>query len=145
MDGGEVPVGRIKPCHMVQLSEHSDRRGSLSVVESRKDVQFEINRVYYLYDLPISSVRGAHGHRSLEQLIIAVHGHFEVSVDDGLNKNSFRLDRPSRGLYIGPMIWRELVNFSKGAVGLVLASKHYDESDYYRDYADFLHDTEGML
>ncbi len=139
-----VPVGRVKPCRLVELSEHSDSRGSLSVVESGKDIQFEIERVYYLYDLPIAAVRGAHGHRDLEQLIIAVHGNFEVSVDDGLHKNSFRLDRPSLGLYIGPMIWRELVNFSTGAVGVVLASKRYDEADYYRDYADFLRDAEGM-
>src|SRR5437016_663097 len=79
-----VSVGRVKPCHMIQLSEHSDPRGSLSVVETGKDINFDIKRVYYLYGLPLSTVRGAHGHRQLEQLMIAVHGRFEVVVDDGV-------------------------------------------------------------
>ena len=144
-EGGGVPVGRVRPCHLVQLNEHSDPRGSLSVVEAGKDIDFEIQRVYYLYGLPLSTVRGAHGHRDLQQLVIAVHGRFEVVVDDGVNKNSFRLDHPSRGLYIGPMVWRDLINFSEGAVGVVLASSHYDESDYYRDYADFLADARSLL
>ncbi|ASO20719.1 hypothetical protein FHR81_005512 [Actinoalloteichus hoggarensis] len=133
-----VSVGRVKPCHIVELPEFVDPRGSLSVVEAGKDVDFEIRRVYYLYDLPTTAIRGAHGHHHLEQLIIAVHGHFEVAVDDGFRKRRFSLTSPRQGLYIGPVIWRNLINFSSGAVGLVLASNHYDESDYFREYADFL-------
>ncbi|WP_298183201.1 FdtA/QdtA family cupin domain-containing protein [Saccharomonospora sp.] len=126
------------PWRTIRLPEHADPRGSLAVVESGKDVLFDIKRVYYLYDLPISTVRGAHGHRMLEQLIIAVHGQFEIELDDGFHTARVRLDHPATGLYIGPMVWRNLVNFSAGAVGLVLASAHYDESDYYRDYPSFL-------
>jgi dTDP-4-dehydrorhamnose 3,5-epimerase-like enzyme len=131
-------IGKVKPCRLVQLSEHTDPRGSLSVVEAGKDIEFEIRRVYYLYDLPISTVRGAHGHRELEQLIIAVHGRFEVVVDDGGNQGSFTLDHPAHGLYVGPMIWRDLINFSPNAVGVVLASAHYNDADYFREYTDFV-------
>ncbi|QWF78539.1 sugar 3,4-ketoisomerase [Amycolatopsis sp. CA-230715] len=141
---GEFTVGRVRPCRIVQLNEFSDPRGSLSVVETGKDIDFDIERVYYLYGLPVATVRGAHGHRNLQQLVIAVHGRFEVIVDDGKNKQSFSLDHPSRGLYIGPMVWRDLINFSEGAVGVVLASSHYDEADYYRDYADFLNDARSL-
>ncbi|MFC4001135.1 FdtA/QdtA family cupin domain-containing protein [Prauserella oleivorans] len=130
--------GRIKPCRMIELAEHADPRGSLSVVEAGKDIDFEVQRVYYLYNLPMATVRGAHGHRTLQQLVIAVHGQFEITVDDGFRTERYLLDHPRRGLFIGPMTWRNLVNFSPGAVGLVLASEHYDEADYYRDYAEFL-------
>jgi WxcM-like, C-terminal len=128
-------------CHPIELSEYADPRGSLSVVEGGRDIGFEIKRVYYLYDLPVATVRGAHAHRTLEQLVIAVHGQFEIAVDDGWRQARYRLDRPSLGLYIGPMVWRDLVNFSPGAVGLVLASAHYDERDYYREYPGFLRDA----
>ncbi|MCP3804663.1 FdtA/QdtA family cupin domain-containing protein [Allokutzneria sp. A3M-2-11 16] len=131
-------MGRVEPCRLIDLPEHKDPRGSLAVVESNRDVKFDINRVYYLYDLPSSTVRGAHGHRSLEQLIIAVHGRFEITVDDGYRRMRFQLDSPTKALYVGPMIWRDLINFSPGAVGLVIASMHYDESDYFREYSDFL-------
>ncbi|OZM72640.1 hypothetical protein CFN78_13465 [Amycolatopsis antarctica] len=134
-------VGRVKPCRLIDLNEHADPRGSLSVVETGRDIEFDVKRVYYLYDLPVATVRGAHGHRNLEQLVIAVHGQFEITVDDGHHRSRYLLDHPSRGLLIGPMVWRNLINFSPGAVGLVLASELYDESDYYRDYDEFLRDA----
>ncbi|GAA3947139.1 FdtA/QdtA family cupin domain-containing protein [Actinomadura viridis] len=127
----------------VELREHRDRRGALSVVEAGIDVGFAIRRAYYFYDVPASMVRGAHGHRSLHQLLVAVHGRFDVLVDDGVRQDRFRLDRPARGLYIGPMVWRSLVDFSPGAVGLVLASTLYDESDYFHDYGAFLKAVRG--
>ncbi|SFB47802.1 WxcM-like, C-terminal [Amycolatopsis marina] len=142
--GGSTGVGLVHPCRTISLSEHVDPRGSLAVVETDKDVVFDIRRVYYLYDLPVSTVRGAHGHRNLEQLLIAVHGHFEVELDDGFSSATVELDHPATALYVGPMVWRNLVNFSPGAVGLVLASSHYDESDYYRDYSDFLADVRAL-
>lgn len=138
-------VGRIKPCRLIDLEQHKDERGSLSVVESEWTAGFRIERVYYLHDLDVGSSRGAHAHRELEQLIIAVHGSFTLTIDDGRTREAIRLDRPGTGLYVGPMVWRNLSDFSAGAVGLVLASCHYDESDYYRDYDSFLRDAEGLL
>lgn len=134
----EAVVGRHNPCRLIQLTEFADPRGRLAVVQTGQDIDFPIKRVYYLYDMPSGTLRGAHAHRNLEQLIVAVHGGFDVCLDDGRNKAGFRLDDPSVGLYIGPMVWRDLVNFSAGAVCLVLASLPYDEGDYYRDYTDFI-------
>lgn len=134
------PVG-VSSCRTVRFPEHADPRGSLSVVEVGKNLDFEIKRVYYLYDLPVATVRGAHAHRNLRQVVIAVHGCFEITVDDGLRRGRFVLDHPSRGVLIGPMVWRNLTNFSRGAVGLVLASEHYDEDDYYREYDEFRADA----
>ncbi|MFF5986757.1 sugar 3,4-ketoisomerase [Prauserella flavalba] len=134
----DTGLDRVAPGTLIELDEHADPRGSLAVVETGKDIDFEIKRVYYLYDLPVATVRGAHGHRCLRQLVIAVHGQFEITVDDGFRRARYLLDNPRRGLLIGPMTWRNLINFSPGAVGLVLASEHYDESDYFRDYDEFL-------
>ncbi|MCO1574786.1 MULTISPECIES: sugar 3,4-ketoisomerase [unclassified Crossiella] len=139
-----ILVGKVEPCRMVDLPEHNDPRGNLCVVEAGKEIKFDIKRVYYLYDLPATTIRGAHGHRNLEQLIVAVHGKFDITVDDGEYRDRFHLDNPSRGLYVGPMVWRNLINFSPGAVGLVLASTHYDEADYYREYADFQRDARKL-
>ncbi|WP_019806226.1 sugar 3,4-ketoisomerase [Saccharomonospora halophila] len=130
--------GRVEPCRLLEFDEHADPRGSLSVVETGKDIDFEIKRVYYLYGLPVATVRGAHGHRCLRQVVIALHGQFEITVDDGHTRGRYLLDTPRRGLFIGPMTWRNLINFSPGAVGLVLASEIYDESDYYRNYDEFV-------
>ena len=134
----EALVGRRSPCRLVQLTEFADARGRLAVVQTGQDIDFVIKRVYYLYEMPPDTLRGAHAHRQLEQLIIAVGGGFDVCVDDGANKATFRLEDPSVGLYIGPMVWRDLINFSGDAVCLVLASLPYDEGDYYRDYDEFL-------
>lgn len=138
-------VGLVDTCHLVGLREHRDFRGGLTVIETGIDVAFPIERVYYIYDVPTDEIRGAHGHRALRQLIIAAHGRFDITVDDGFRQERFTLDRPDLGLYIGPMIWRELVNFSAGAVGLVLASSHYDPSDYYHEYVDFRNDARAVI
>ena len=99
---------------------------------------FEIKRVYYLYDVPGGETRGGHAHKKLEQLIIAASGSFDVVLDDGAEKTKFSLNRSYYGLFVPNMMWRELENFSSGSVCLVLASQHYDEADYYRDYDDFV-------
>lgn len=128
----------IEKCRIIDLPKIPDHRGNLSFIEGNRHVPFEINRIYYLYDVPAGAERGGHGHKALQQLVIAVAGSFDVMLDDGSNKKLVKLNRPYEGLYICPMIWRELTNFSSGAVCLVLASEAYDESDYYRNYTEFL-------
>lgn len=129
----------VYDCSIIELyKHHSDRKGNLSVVENGKTVPFDIKRVYYLYDVPGGESRGAHAHKKLKQLLIAASGSFTVKLDDGNVKRSFTLNRPYQGLLIAPGIWREIDNFSSGAVCLVLASEKYDEEDYIRDYGEFL-------
>lgn len=128
----------LSDCRMVELPKISDPRGSLTFVEGGKHVPFEIKRVYYLYDVPGGSERGGHAHKALHQLVVAMSGSFDVVLDDGREKKRFHLARSYYGLYICPMIWRELVNFSSGSVCMVLASNLYDEKDYFRDYTTFL-------
>ncbi|MET7641397.1 FdtA/QdtA family cupin domain-containing protein [Streptomyces sp. NPDC005438] len=140
----DTPVGRVKPCRLIPLEQHHDERGSLSIVESEWTAGFPIRRVYYLHDLRDGTARGAHAHRSLEQLFLPAHGSFTVSVDDGFQKRSYHLDDPGTGLYVGPMVWRDLTDFSADGVCLVLASEHYDEADYYREYTEFLNDARGL-
>jgi hypothetical protein len=106
-------------------------------------VPFDIQRVYYLYDVPGGAERGGHAHKALHQFIIAISGSFDILLDDGKNKKRVHLSRSYNGLYICPMIWRELDNFSSGSVCLVLASNKYEESDYYRDYNEFMSDRWG--
>ena len=127
----------ITRCNIVQLPKIHDARGNLSVIESREHAPFDIERVYYLYDAPGGAERGGHAHKALEQLIIAVSGSFDVLLDDGKNFKTVSLNDASKALYVCPMIWRELSNFSSGSVCLVIASTRYDESDYYRDYGQF--------
>ncbi len=134
-------VGRISACRMVELTEHTDPRGSLTVVESGKEIDFVVRRAYYIHHVPPGAERGAHGHRRLRQLIVAVHGSFDVVVDDGFARRTYVLDHPGRGLYVGPMVWRDMVNFAPDTVGLWLVSEPYDESEYYRDYDEFLSDA----
>ena len=124
---------------MVELdTHHSDRKGNLSVVENGVTLPFDVKRVYYLYDIPGGEGRGAHAHRDLEQLIIAASGSFTVTLDDGKCKRSFFLNRPYQGLYVKPGMWRDLVDFSSGAVCMVLASEVFQEEDYFWDYLVFL-------
>lgn len=128
----------VDRCHMVDLPKISDPRGNLTFVEGGQHVPFEIQRVYYLYDVPGGAERGGHAHKGLQQLIIAMSGSFDVVLDDGRERRRFHLNRSYSGLYVGPMIWRELDNFSSGSVCMVLASNRYDEADYYRDFDQYL-------
>lgn len=127
----------LSDCRINELPKITDARGNLTFIESQGHVPFEIRRVYYLYDVPGGSERGGHAHKQLQQLIIALSGSFSVELEDGQQKKTFHLNRPNFGLYICPMIWREINNFSSGAVCLVLASLHFDELDYIRRYEDF--------
>lgn len=124
---------------MVELDRHhSDRRGNLTVVENGKTLPFDVKRVYYLYDVPGGESRGAHAHRELSQLIIAASGSFTVTLDDGKCKRTYFLNRPYQGLYVKPGMWRDLGDFSSGAVCMVLASDVYKADDYIRTYEEFL-------
>ena len=128
----------LADCQILSLPQIHDPRGNLTFVESNNQIPFAIERVYYLYDVPGGSERGGHAHKQLHQLIIAMSGSFDVILDDGKDKKRVHLNRSYSGLYVCPMIWRELDNFSSGSVCMVLASNKYDESDYYRDYAEFM-------
>lgn len=127
-------------CSVVNLKKITDPRGNLTFIEGTHDVPFQIKRVYYLYDVPGGSIRGGHAHKQLQQLIVAMSGSFDVTVDDGYQRSTFHLNRSYYGLYIPNMVWRELDNFSSGSVCLVLASEYYDEGDYYRNYELFKSD-----
>lgn len=124
-------------CSVVSLPKVHNRAGNITAVENNLTAPFDIKRVYYLYDVPGGEDRGGHAHKKLEQFIVAVSGAFDVIIDDGFNKKIVRLDRPYMGLHVIPGIWRELENFSSGAICLVLASEIYDEQDYLRDYNEF--------
>ena len=129
----------VYDCTVIELDKHhSDRKGNISVVQNGYTVPFDVKRVYYLYDVPGGESRGAHAHKELGQLIIAASGSFRVTLDDGNVKRSFVLNRPYQGLYVKPGIWRDLDDFSSGAVCMVLASEKYDADDYIRDYEEFL-------
>ena len=128
----------VYECTIIELDKHHRDEGNITVVENVKTVPFEVKRTYYLYDIPGGEARGGHAHKELFQLVIAASGSFNVTVYDGSVKRTFSLNRPYQGLYIVPGMWRELDNFSSGAVCLVLASMPYDEADYIRIYKDFL-------
>jgi hypothetical protein len=131
----------INNCQIIELPKIKDPRGNLTFIESGKHIPFDIQRVYYLYDVPGGAERGGHAHRELHQLIIAMSGSFDILLDDGYEKKQFNLNRSYYGLYVCPMIWRSIDNFSSGSVCMVLASNLYDEADYYRDYEEFLGDV----
>ncbi|XZN95183.1 MAG: sugar 3,4-ketoisomerase [Microcoleus sp.] len=128
----------IEQCRIIELPKISDPRGNLTFVEANRHIPFDIKRVYYLYDVPGGSERAGHGHKQLQQLFIAMSGSFDLLIDDGHEKKKYHMNRSYYGLYVCPMIWRDLDNFSSGAVCMVLASDYYDESDYYRKYQDFI-------
>ncbi|WP_078120130.1 sugar 3,4-ketoisomerase [Thiosocius teredinicola] len=127
----------LNDCRILDLPRINDRRGNLTFIEGGTHIPFDIARTYYLYDVPGGAERGGHGHKALSQLIVAISGSFDVHLDDGAEKRSFHMNRSYYGLYVTPMIWREIDNFSSGSVCLVLASDHYDETDYYRNYDTF--------
>lgn len=129
---------RLEQCRIVELPKITDPRGNLTFIEQERHIPFDIKRVYYLYDVPGGAERGGHAHLGLQQLIIAMSGSFDVILNDGYEEKRFHLNRSYYGLYVCPMIWRELDNFSSGSVCLVLASNLYDEADYLREYQDFL-------
>ncbi len=136
----------VYDCTIIELDKHhSDRKGNITVVENEKDIPFEVRRTYYLYDVPGGESRGAHAHKELSQLIVAASGSFTVTLDDGKVKRSFLLNRPYQGLLVVPGIWRDLIDFSSGSVCLVLASHEYDETDYIRDYNEFLNFKNQIL
>jgi hypothetical protein len=131
----------LADCKIIQLPKISDPRGNLTFVEGNNHIPFDIKRFYYLYDVPGGSERGAHAHRGLHQFIVAMSGSFDVVLNDGKQAKRFHLARSYYGLYVCPMIWRALDNFSSGAVCAVLASSAYTESDYIRDYSQFLEEA----
>lgn len=123
---------------LIELPVISDPRGNLCFVESSKHMPFDIARIFYLYDVPSGSMRAGHAHYRLHQLMLPLSGSFDVMLHDGEREERIQLNRPNVGLHIRPMIWRELVNFSAGSVCVVLASTPYDESDYIREFDDFV-------
>lgn len=129
---------RIQDCHIVDLPKIADPRGNLTFVEGCRHISFAINRVFYLYDVPGGADRGGHALKTCHQFLIAMSGSFDVIVYDGKEKQRIQLNRSYHGLYLPPMIWREMDNFSSGSVCLVLASEPYAETDYFRDYNSYL-------
>jgi dTDP-4-dehydrorhamnose 3,5-epimerase-like enzyme len=134
----------IQDCRVIELPKITDPRGNLTFIEGNRHIPFEIKRVFYLYDVPTGDSRGAHAHRTLEQCLICLSGSFDVTLDDGFEKKLVHLNRPWECLYIPPMIWAAEVDFDPGSVCLVLTSQEYDESDYYRDYDEFIKAVRGV-
>jgi hypothetical protein len=135
----------IESCQLVQLPKISDPRGNLTFIEAGKHIDFDIKRVFYLYDVPGGAERAGHALKMCHQFLIAMSGSFDVVLDDGYRKKRFHLNRSYCGIYIAPMVWRELENFSSGSVCMALASTFYDASDYYRDYEEFLASVRSQL
>jgi len=135
----------VEGAHLLDLPVISDPRGDLTFLESQLNIPFDIARVYYLYNVPAEAQRGGHAHRDLQQVIFALSGSFRILLDDGRRKSEVILRNPGVGLYVNRMVWREIDCFSQGAVCMVVASNPYDESDYYRDYNEFLADVHKNL
>lgn len=127
----------VYDCVILPLNKIHNRAGNITIVEGRENVPFDVKRIYYLYDIPGGEDRGGHAHKELRQLIVAASGSFDVMLDDGINKKIVTLNRPDYGLMVVPGIWRELIEFSSGAICLVLASEGYQEEDYIREYSSF--------
>lgn len=127
----------LRDCRMVELPRVSDPRGNLTFIEGERHIPFEIRRVFYLYDVPGGASRAGHALKTCHQFIIASSGSFDVIADDGTGKERFHLNRSYYGLYLPPLVWREIENFSSNSVCLVLASEHYSAADYYYDYEGF--------
>ena len=134
----------LNTCRIIDLPKVSDPRGNLTFVESSRHIPFEIKRVFYLYDVPGGANRAGHALKTCHQFIIAMSGSFDVILDDGMTQHRYHLNRSYYGLYIPPLIWREIDNFSSGSVCLALASDIYDEADYFRDYDDFIQARQAL-
>lgn len=130
-------------CKIIDLPKFTDMRGSLSFIEAYRHIPFEIQRVFYLYDVAGGATRAGHALKTCQQFLIAISGSFEVVIDNGINRCEYLLNVAYKGLLIPPLFWRELRNFSTGSVCLVLASEPFDETDYFKDYDDFLSATRG--
>jgi hypothetical protein len=128
----------VYDCVILPLSKIHNRAGNITIVEGKKNIPFDVRRIYYLYDIPGGEDRGGHAHKELHQLIVAASGSFNVLLDDGQNKKIVTLNRPDYGVMVVPGIWRELFEFSSGAICLVLASQKYDQDDYLRSYEQFV-------
>jgi dTDP-4-dehydrorhamnose 3,5-epimerase-like enzyme len=133
----------IEQCRIIELPKISDPRGNLTMIEAGRHIPFEIKRIYHLYDVPGGAHRAGHAHKVLQQLLVAMSGSFDVTLDDGRTKVKFHLNRSYQGLYVPPMIWRDIDNFSSGAVCMAVASEWFDETDYYREYDHFLKAVEA--
>lgn len=131
-------------CTLIDFPRIEDARGNLTFIEGMRHVPFDIKRVYYLYDVPGGATRAAHAHKTLHQLLVAMSGSFDVTLDDGRDRRRFQLNRSYFGLYVPPMIWRDIDNFSSGSVCMALASEYFSEDDYYRDYGDFREAAEAL-
>ena len=128
----------LAECHLIEFPKITDPRGNLTFIEQGRHVPFEIKRVYYLYDVPGGATRAGHAHKTLQQVLIAIAGSFDVLLDDGKEKQLYQLNRSYCGLYVYPLTWRMIDNFSSGAVCLSIVSELFDEKDYLRDYDEFL-------
>ena len=128
----------VYDCVIMPLNKIHNRAGNITIVEENNNIPFDIKRIYYLYDIPGGESRGGHAHKELHQLIVAASGSFNVLLDDGQNKKIVTLNRPDYGLMVVRGIWRELFEFSSGAICLVLASQKYEKTDYIRDYQEFV-------
>ena len=133
-----MKASTVFDCSMISLPINHQANGNLTAISNGDQVPFDVKRVYYLYDVPGGFSRGGHGHLELQQLIVALSGSFDITVDDGKVKRTFHLSRPNMGLYMPSGLWRELDNFSSGSICFVLASIEYDEKDYFRDYDKFV-------
>jgi glyoxylate utilization-related uncharacterized protein len=127
----------VNDCRIIQLPKIEDRRGNLSFIEGGSHVPFSISRTYWIYDVPGGQQRGGHAYHKLEEFIVAISGSFDVVIDDGRERKTFQLNRSYYGLYVPKLMWRTLENFSTNSLGMVLASRHYEEADYLRDYERF--------
>ena len=129
---------KISDCALIDLPKIQNRSGNITAIENNLDIPFEVKRIFYLYDIPGGESRGAHAHKQCQQFLVAASGSFEIQLDDGIEKKTVMLNQPYKGLYVPPGIWASEINFSSGAICLVMTSDKFEEDDYIRDYQDFL-------
>lgn len=129
---------KLSDCTLIDLPKIENRSGNITVIENNLDIPFEVKRIFYIYDIPGGESRGAHAHKECHQFLVSASGSFEVHLDDGINKKTVMLNQPYMGLNVPPGIWASEINFSSGAICLVMTSHKFNEDDYIRDYQDFL-------